>query len=292
MPQASLEVVCTSFSGSLGDTITGSINGADVFYGNVKSITRLRSQRGNFYTISAYDKLIQASDYFLAADDPDSPYRPYNIAAEDLVEALLNMSELYGYISTSPGLTLATSGSVAIDRVYAWDMIKQIAEWVQYHVWCDTSGSIHFESLPPEPSGAASHTFTTGDSGELREIRRVFSEEELRNRVVVYGAAGLTGVASASSPHLPSGFYKTATFGHPLMDTQAAVDAAASVNLTRWNRATEFVECEIVGNENVQFGQTVVTTETTTGTSGSWFIYDINHSVSKVGFITTMKLTK
>ena len=295
-PTATLQVVCTGHALGLNDLITADIgytgsHGA-VFYGRVKEIRTFRSADGFKYTISCFDILIQASDYFIVADDPDNPYEADNVAAEDLVEALLNMAQIVDYSSTSPGLTLAVTTPQQIDRMFVWNMIKQIADWAAYHIWCNVSGQVQFKDLKPYPVGGASHSFTTGDAGELLELSRAFSEENLRNKVVVYGTAGIVAIASAVSPHLPDGFYKTAAFGHPLIDSQQAAEDAAAWNLTKWNRATERVECQILGDHSVQFGQTVEVVEAETATSGNWFVHDIVHSINKSGFVTQFALTK
>ena len=295
-PQASIDVECTGFSGSLNDVITMDLGYAGshavIFTGRVKEITEKRSRAGWNYNVRAYDELILAADFFIAADDPDSPYSIYNIASEDLVEDLLNLASITSYSSTAPGLTLATSGSYQIDRVYAIDMINKVATMAGYHVWTSANGTVNFKQLLPYPVGAPSHALTVGNTGELIELARGVSEESLRNRIVAYGAAGLKSVASAVSPHLPAGFYKTAIIGHPIMDTQAAVDKCSSENLTIMNRLSESVQCGLVGDHTILFGQTITVTEAKTGTSGDWFVSNISHSISGSGFITQLSLTK
>ena len=138
-PTATLQVVCTAHTLGLNDLITGDIgytasHGA-VFYGRVKEIRTSRSADGFKYAISCFDILIQASDYFIVADDPDNPYQADNVAAEDLVEALLNMAQITDYASTSPGLTLSLNiinGDVSISSSYIIVLVESSITYISY----------------------------------------------------------------------------------------------------------------------------------------------------------------
>lgn len=291
-PHSTCEIKCISHALSLNDEITATINGNVVFTGNAKTIIHRRSKEGNIYVINAYDKLIQASDYFIAADDPDDPLSVSNTSAESLVTTLLALASISSVSTTSPGLTLAVDSPYDIDRVYVYDLVSAIAKWCGYHVWADEDGTVHFESLPPYPVAASSHSFTVGNTGNLLVVSYTLSEENLRNRVVVYGANSLVGIASASSPYLPAGFYKTAVFGHPLLDTQGACDDAADWNLAKWNRPTKMLGAAIVGDSSVRFGEVVTVTEPGVGITGDWFVHNISHIISKSGYVCNLTLSQ
>lgn len=286
-PQSVAQIECTGCTLSLNDVITIDLGTSaahgDVFWGYVKSIRYRRSARGFVYTITAYDRLVLARDYFIAADDPDSPLEIYNIYAHELVELMLNQASISSTYYTYDASTMlfAVNQYYPIDRVYALDIIDVAARSASRHCWCDASGVIHFEEMARYPKGSysVSHTWITGDSGDIMEIERTESEESLRNRVVVYGFGDVVGVASAVSPHLPSGYYKTAVIGHPIIDSLAQAQNAASWNLTELNRLTNRLVLSIPGDYSVVVGDIATVTESETGTSGDWMVQDVVHSL-------------
>ncbi|MHA2068358.1 MAG: hypothetical protein ACXABY_28685, partial [Candidatus Thorarchaeota archaeon] len=167
-PSARATVVTDDYSGlSLGDAFTidmgfDSSNGT-VFTGFIQNINseRLPGQ----HIIEAQDVLIKATEHLIVSTNLNDPWRRWNISAEDLVEDLLNEAGITSYTSDSPGFTFAT-GEVPVEfqLTFAWDAIQMVNNIVAWHVWADTSGTVHFEDVDPVPNGS-SKTYDTGNSG-------------------------------------------------------------------------------------------------------------------------------
>jgi len=279
----------------LGDTIQISLGydtGAGrVFTGYIKEINseRLPGQ----YIINASDVLSRAAEHMIVSEDPEDTFKRWDISMEDLVEDLLDEAGITNYVGDTSTFTLATGSEPAeFQLVFAMDAINQVAEIIAWHCWADHDGVVHFADLKPIPAASSSASFTTGSSGQILVSNRSISTENLRNKVVVLGLAPITAEEHESSPYLPAGFYKTAIISSVLIDSQSMADVAAEYNLEAWNRLTESVNVEILGDYQMHMGDTVTITEGFTGTSGRWFVRDCVHSFSASGFITRMVLVK
>jgi len=278
----------------LGDLITVNIgfdsSNGTVFQGYIQDIAadRLPGQ----YTIEAQDVLIKAVEHLIVSTDLDNPWSRTNISAEDLIEDLLNEAGIISFSGASPGFTFATGEMpVEFQLIFAWDAIKMVSDVVAWHVYADTSGTVHFADIDPTPSGAPVASYVTGSSGTILTAHRSRNTDNLRNKVVVFGIPPVAAVSSASSPYLPAGFYKTAVISSHLIDTQAMADTTASYNLSKWNKLTETCSLETIGQYQRHARQTVTVTESFSGASGDFFIHDITHSLTNT-YIMRLNLTK
>lgn len=283
-------VSCESTSLEIGDEITVDIGYTDshgqVFTGYVKKIET--SKPDETITLTCFDKLVLASDYFLAADDPDNPFTRTNIDATYLVRDLLLEAGITTF-SASPSNFIFTEPSFNLCSVA--DAINQVANIIAYHIWCDTTGTVHFaDRRPYVMSGdTPTHTYTTGNNGNILTIDYARSDDDLRNKVTVYGKTPIVATASAASPYLPTGFYKTAVIASPLITTQTMAQLSAQYNLELYNKLTRSVNAEILGDHTVHVNDIVTVTETYTGVSGDWFVYGTSHSFNQSGY--TVRLT-
>lgn len=140
------------------------------------------------------------------------------------------------------------------------------------------------------PGDVSEWAFTTGSSGNIISNEYSRSDEDLRNRVVVYGKDPIAAEASIASPYLPADFYKTAVIASPLITTQDMADDTAAFNLELYNRLTRSVSCEALGDYRVHVNDIVTITESHTTVSGLWFIYSMSHSWSDTGYTMRMVL--
>lgn len=295
-PTARCSIITPDYGGlALGDKIEATIgfdgDNGKVFEGYIQSINSERLP--GYHVIEAEDVLIKAAEHLIVSADLDNPFRRWNITAEDLVEDLLNEAGITNYTSGVTGFTLAT-GEVPVEfqLTFAWEAIQQVANIVAWHVYADQSGQVHFENIKPEPSGSPVASYTTGGAGNIIIARRSRSTDNLRNKVVVFGLPPITAEDSAVSPYLPAGFYKTAVVSSALIDTQSMADTTASYNLSKWNKLTEAISIEALGDYARHARQTVSVTESFTGASGDWFINDITHSFGEDTYVIRMNLVK
>jgi len=132
-----------------------------------------------------------------------------------------------------------------------------------------------------------------GSLGNIEIIEYAFSTEELRNKVVVFGRDDIYAEASAASPHLPSGFYKTAIVSSELIDTQDMADDSATYNLELYNKLTENLRVEAEGNPLVRCRDIVGVTEPFTSMAADlWFVYAVDHDLDENGYSMSLTLSK
>lgn len=277
--------VAMGLSGTLATIITGGI---------VKSIDKRRPEQN--YVIKVYDKLVQANDYFIASDDPEVPFTAANISAETLVQQLLALAGITGVAVDSTGFTFGVVKPVPINLVSAWDYVENICRITGFVCYVDSAGAVHFKQRKPYIVGGdiSSHTFTTGNTGDIKSIAYSKSDEKLRNSVVVYGSPGIHATLTASSPYLPSGFKKTIVVAHELIDTNLSATRTAEVNLEMFNRLTETVNLEILGNVGIHARSIVDVSESYTGLAAGdlWVCYGAKHTVDRNGYSVTVALVR
>jgi hypothetical protein len=282
-------VNCVSTTLSIGDSIVVDMGYADshgvAFTGIVKKIHKAAPE--NIITLTCFDELTKATDYFLAAEDPDDPFIRTNIDAADLVGDLLAEADITNYtpIATSFVFTEPSFNLVSIA-----DAINQVATVIAYHLWADENGEVFFADRRPYimPGDTADFTFITGSSGNIITSEYSRSDDDLRNKVVVYGNDPIVATASEVSPYLPDGFFKTAVVASPLITEQGMAQDSADFNLELYNRLTRMVNCEAMGDHRVHVNDIISITESHTTVSGLWFLYSISHSWSDTGY--TMRL--
>lgn len=266
--------------GYVGDT-------TKLFHGNVKAIEC--ANLPGLYTLQCLDDLWRAKEYWFVPADLDNPWSRSNIAAEDLAEDILNECGITAYSADyTPGFTFATGEvPVEIKLVAAADPLSWINEITGSHIYCDANGTVHYTDIEPVP-GASSATLTTGNNGQLIFTDYTKSDENLRNKVVVFGVPGISAIRSAVSPHLPADFYKTAIISHGMIDTEWIAQKCAEINLDTLNRLTEGVIVECEGDPSIDCRDTVTVTEAFTGVAGDWFVYAATH-IFRASY--TMRLT-
>jgi hypothetical protein len=291
------QITCYDTTLSLGDSISFNMgfsgDSGKVFTGYVKQI--IKSLPDALTTIICEDELTKAVDYFLASNDPQAPFTRSNIKTEDLIEDILNEALITNYGHDVPlEVIWGTQGVVEFNLISAIQAAKQISEALAWHIYADRNGKVWLKDRPPywKTGDSVSFTWNTASADVIMTISHAKSTEELRNRVVVYGLDNRFASASASSPYLPSGFYKTAVLASPIFDRTDLCQLVADYNLTRFNRLTESLQLQIIGNWQVEPRKFATVTDSYTGTSGDWFIFQVTHSFDSSGYIQQLTLVK
>lgn len=291
-PSSSLVINAKTTSLDMGDSVSVALgydtNKPTVFNGWVKQVERQVPE--DTFTITCNDEMIKAIDFFIASSTPDSCYKARNISAEDLVQDLLEMAQITSYVHDTTYFSFGITRDVEINLVSSYDMSKTIADILAYAVWCDYSGTAHFQDRRPYvmDGDSASKTIT---GGILKIVHRI-SDRDLRNRIVVYGAEGIYAVAEAESPYLPSGFRKSVVVASPWIDDQGMAEDACAYNLDKLNRLTEEVSVEILGDPDLHARQVISISESHVGISGNWYIYSCEHRWGEGGYTTGLELRK
>ena len=292
----------------VGDTVTARIirqgNTSTVFYGNVKAVTRRRPE--NIYEYACQDVLARAVEYYFSPETSlDNAYEVKNIDHITLVKNILSFATLTNFVSDWPAYNKYTAENTAtfqfatgekaveIKIAAAWDVIGWICEITGSHVWADATGKVHLGLVWDEvaPSGETIYgAFTTGDTGNMKSVEYVRSDENLRNRMVIYGSGGITYETHASSPWVVDpAFYKTGIISYDFIDTQEMAQVTGDINLHRLNKLTESCVIEALGDPSIDTSQVVTVTDSKCGLSGSWFLAQCKHTVSNSGY--TMRMT-
>lgn len=286
-------IICESHSVNIGDFITIYFWYNDdvpykVFSGYVKQIQR--NIPDNVYTITIYDVLIRAVDYFIASSTPDSAYKIKNISAESLVGNILSMAGITNYGHGTSYFTFGVNGEGEVNLTGAYDFIHGVADLLAWHIYADKEGKVWFVDRKPY--------VMSGDTPKLTitEILAVSphnkTDRDLRNRVVVYGR-GVFAEAKASSPYLPTGFYKSVVLSSPHIDSQQFAQMSADYNLTKLNKLTEEVMIRIEGiPELFPMDVIEINNQFYPDINGNWFVYSLSSSVSDRGFIQELILRK
>lgn len=306
-------IVCEASTLSLNDIISIDMGYVDaheqVFYGRVKNIIRNREQ-GNM-TIVAKDMLVDATDFFMVADNPEEPFKRQNISAQNLVGDLLGLANITNYSPNVPlNFTYGVSVPAEFNLVSVMDACNQVANVLAWHIYADVD-VVRFEDIRPyyrydadkfEDYGShlgddvIDYNFYTlpveNSLNNPKNIEHNISDEGIRNKVVVYGRDNLVAKASAPSDYLPANFYKTAVIASPLIDTTEMAEAAAKYNLKLYNRLTETCTVDLQGNTSIKPRKFCTIADTFTNTSGNWFISNVNHTIGGEGFITKITCTR
>jgi hypothetical protein len=272
--QAIIEGDGTSLS--LGDSFSfriGYLGNTDkVFEGFVRDITQNTLERT--VTITFEDVLAKALDYFIASDDPENPLSFENVSTETLVVGILAEADISGINANLPlSVTWGTNGPIEINLIMAWAAAKSIVDMMAWHIYADRNGDIQLLDRKPYvmAGDSSSYSWTVG-TDNVTAIDYTKSTENLRNRVVVYGKDNISADASAVSPYLPAGFYKTAVIATPYLDTVGKCQLAADFNLALFNRLTERLTLSIEGDHQIVARDVATVTDAYTGVSGDWFI--------------------
>ena len=250
---------------------------AQLFKGYVDEIGY--SRMPGLYRVECRDILKRAIEHYIVMPDLENPWERENIQAETLVGDLLNEAGIAAYAPDVTHFTFGTNGPAEFNLISSWDAIGQVGSIIAWYCYAE-DGVVYFKETWPVPVGAPSHTFVTGDAGEIISIEYSKSTDNLRNKAICYGKDGISAEASAVSPFLPAGFYKTAIVSNQLIDTQAMAQSSCDYNLNLYNKLTETVHLEIEGNPNVRARETVRVTEAFSEVDSDWFVYSTRHRIS------------
>jgi len=299
---ATAEIQCTSTTLGLGDSVVINLgyttDYGKVFTGIVKQIRR--DTPDDIYTIVCHDVLTQAVDYFIASEDPNAPLTYNNIDAEDLVGNLMSLAGLTSYQYDATSFTFGVINPVEINLVSSYDYSREVGDLLAWHLYADENGVVQFRDRRPyimDGSTLSGRTDSTPDASftdsNIITINYGYDERDLRNRVVVYGVEGVYAVASASSPHLPAGFYKTVAVGSQILDRQSLASASASYNLDLLNKLKYSLTVVAEGNYRALARKIIYVTSAYYPSSPElWYAYSVDHSWSSGGYQTTMELRK
>ena len=291
--QVSNAIITAESTGlDVGDSITVDIGYSGdhdvLFTGYVKSVERKEPTR--LYTISASNVLVRAMDYFIVSADQDNPFSRSNIKAEHLVRDVLELAGITNFSYDPTSFTFAIHNPVEVNITSAYDYSRFIANLIAWHLYGDKNGTVYFVDRKPYVMPGDSSLGTLDDSNIL-DISYSISEKDLRNRVVVYGAGGISAEAKTSSPYLPAGFYKTVLASAPdVIDTQSMANQAAAYNLELYNRLTKKISCSVVGSSSYEARQIYTVDKADIGATGDWYVYGITHDWSRAGYVTSMEL--
>ena len=257
-----------------------------LFTGYVKQINY--SYPDGTYDILLYDELIKAVDYFVASSSPDSAYKIKNKSAEDLVRDILNMAQIYSYDYEPTNFVFGVHGEGEVNLVGAYDYIHGVADLLAYHIWATPDGTVHFRRRLPYVTDDDSTDYDIYQSQIVKYAPYVISDADLRNRIVVYGR-GVFAEAKASSPYLPSGFYKSVVMSSPHIDDQQYAQQAADYNLQKLNHLTERLTLQTVGIDGLNPLDIVYLHGKY---EGKWLVYSFRTTISKSGYIHDIVLSK
>ena len=275
----------TVFIGYEGDTFK-------VITGFVKNIEHKEAER--FYVITCSNVLVRAIDFFIASDSPDNPFSRQNISAENLIGDLLELAGLTNYDPDPTSFTFAINNPVEVNLTGCYDYCKFLADIIAFTLYADNDGVVHLINRRPYPVGAeaADYTFDVDDH-QILEASYVKSDQNLRNKVIVYGAGGISAVASEESPYLPDDFYRTVVVAAPaVIDTQSMANQAAEYNLDLLNRLTQKVNLTLIGTTDVVPRTIAEIIIPDIGVSGKWYVFSVEHNWSKAGYITNIECRK
>jgi hypothetical protein len=265
-------------------------NYSKAFSGYVKNI-ELREPKKS-YTITASNVLVRAMDFFIASSTPENPFTRSSIKAETLVGDVLALAGLTSYVGDNTLFTFGIINPVEVNLTTSYDYARFIGDILAYNVYADMNGVVHFtRRLPYVVPGDTS--IGTINEQDCLTFSYTKTDRELRNRVVVYGAAGITAEASSSSPYLPDGFYKSVVVAAPtVFDNIGMAQQSADYNLELLNRLTESLHITMPGNSIYQPRSVVTVSSIKYELSGDWYIFTAGHTLDSSGYTTTLELRR
>lgn len=306
-PISTATIETTSTGLTLGDSVEVDMGYSDdhevIFTGYVKQIEEKFSP-DHLYVITAYNNLVRAQDFFIASSTPESALSYQNIAAETLVYNLMVLAGLTSFTYDTTYFTFGINNAFEINLVSVIDYTRTIADLLTWSIWADSAGTVHFENRKPYvmldqypenaqpgwqedvPTGFQLNTATN-----MIDFNLTVSERNLRNKVVVYGKDTIGATASASSPYLPVGFYKTAVLAFPqLVDDTELAQSIADYNLDLLNRITYNLSTVIVGDPSLR-ARTVISCNDSgyPDITGDWYVFSCDHTFSAQGYTTNIE---
>lgn len=283
-------ITCLDISLDIGSEIEVSMGYTDdygvAFTGYVKMIDETESPHQ--FVVSASDVLARASDYFIVSSTPTTPLTVQNKSPESIIQQLLALAGITDYSYDSSSYVWGVSGPIEINLVSVYDYCKMLADMIAWGFWADSDGTVYFKDRRPYPMGGDSSvgTVTTGDLITLSDSK---SDKNLRNKIVVWGSKDIYATASASSPYLPEGFYKTSVISAPgIIDSQSMAQSVADFHLAIFNRLTRGYAATTIGNYRYLARKVLHLNYT----DEDLYIYMSDLSWSKAGFICNLELRK
>jgi len=291
-PTSTATVIAISTSLDIGDSANIHIgyvgDNFKVITGYVKNIEYSEPERQ--YTITVANALIRAVDFFIASSNPETPFSRSNISAEDLIQDVLELSGLTSFDMESTSFTFAINNPVEVNLTGAYDYAHFLANIIAYTLYADNNGVVHLINRRPYPVGAEAADYSFTDPTKFIDVAYEKSDHDIRNKVIVYGSAGINAQASASSPYLPAGFYRTVVVAAPgVIDSQSMAQQSANYNLEILNRLTEKVTLTVEGRTGI-VPRTIATIEVPElDVDGKWYVYSVSHDWNKAGYVTTIE---
>ena len=277
---------------SIGDQVaitmgyTGDLH--TIFYGFVKRVER--TYPDGEYVVTAQDVLVRAADYFIASTNPEHPLTYYRIDAEDLIGELLGLAQITNYVGDTTNFIYAWTIKAPINLVGCYDFCKQLSDMLAWHLYAKPNGQVRFLDRKPYVMGGDSAS-TTVTHPQILSISKTISDDDLRNRVVIYGADGIYAEAKQSSPYLPAGFYKTAVLSTYIIDRQDMAQLAANYNLNAWNRLRTSLNMSIEGDSSILARDVIhVTDSQYLGIDSDWYVFSSEHKFDVTGYTTNLEL--
>lgn len=257
---------------NIGDTIyiDVSMGGPPIrlFYGIVRGKTF--TNKDGIYEFNAFGVLSRAKDNFIASSTPDTSYKIFNKSIESLIGDLLSMSHIYNYIYDPTNFYLAVTHEYEINLINAYDMINQAKKIIAWEVWDDEYGNVYLKDRKPYIMSSDSSYKTIQD---IVDFSYTETDQDLRNRVVIYGD-NVYAEAKASSPYLPSGFYKTVVLASNLIQSQTWADQAAQYNLDFLNRLRYELSIAIDLYHYVEPFKVITLSTGNSYIDGDWYVYN------------------
>lgn len=268
--------------GYVGDTFTA-------FTGFVKEIELKEPEM--FYTISCANVMIRAVDFFIASSTPTSPYTWKNIDAEDLIQEVLELSGLTSFNMENTSFTFAVHNPVEVNLTGAFDYARFLSDIIAFNLYADNNGVVQLKNRRPYPVPADPSVLTIGEDDVLTASYDV-SDRDLRNKIIVYGTGNISATASAVSPFLPAGYYRTVVVAAPgVIDTQSMASQSAAYNLDLLNKLTYKLSVSLIGITDIFARSCVTVNLPALGlTSEKFYIYAMEHNWSRTGYVTNLEL--
>jgi hypothetical protein len=295
-PVSTAIVSAINTSLDIGDSVTVVIgyvgDNFTAITGFVKNIEYKEPER--FYIITISNVLVRAIDFFIASENPDTPFSRQNILAEDLIGDLLELAGLTNYSPESTSFTFAISIPVQVNLTGCYDYCKFLSDIIAFTLYADNAGVVHLINRRPYPVGSEPNDYTFDiDDEQILDASYSISDANIRNKVIVYGSAGIHKVASASSPYLPAGFFRTIVVAAPgVIDSNSMAQQSADYNLDLLNRLTQKVNLTMAGTTGIIPRKIATVSIPDIGVSGNWYVYAVEHNWSKAGYITSVELRK
>lgn len=292
-PTATAIVIAESTSLNIGNSVTITMGySGDTFtalVGYVKEIEQKEPEM--LYTITIANVMIRAVDYFIASSDPNQPFSRQNISPERLVRDLMALAGLTSYASDTSSFTFAISIPVEVNLTPAYDYARFIGDIVGFSLYANNSGTVQFRNRRPYPMPGDASVYTI-TSDVVLDVSLEQSDRDIRNKVIVYGSGDIAATASASSPYLPADYYRTVVVAAPgVIDTQGMAEQAAEFNLDLLNRLTQKLSITIIGKTGLAARDCVTVDLPELGIDSlKWYVYSIEHALSKSGYTTTLEL--